>query len=121
MEVRRAQGFLDEDVLIGTPAEKWKIVGNSVARPVALALGVSLRKAWLTNSTRSSEEDNGAEKSTFTNVTDRQSARGPAIIEPSPSTSPTVRFITRETTVSRVTVETTTTVLREEIGPSPEL
>ncbi len=50
MEVRRAQGFVDEDILIGLPKEQWKIVGNSVARPVALALGASLRKAWLANS-----------------------------------------------------------------------
>lgn len=121
MEVRRAQGFLDEDILIGTPAEKWKIVGNSVARPVALALGVSLRKAWLANSTRSSEEDNGTEESTFTNITHGHSADRPTATLPSPSTSPTVRFIIRETTASRVTVETTTTVLREEIEPSPEL
>ena len=52
MEVRRAQGFLDREVLIGSPLEQWKIVGNSVARPVALALGVSLRTAWLANTTR---------------------------------------------------------------------
>lgn len=121
MEVRRAQGFLDEDVLIGTPAEKWKIVGNSVARPVALALGASLRKAWLANGARSLEEPNGTEESNLTNMTDAHSAERPAVTRPSPSTSPTVRFITRETTVSRITVETTTTVLREELGPSQEL
>lgn len=49
MEVRRAQGFPDEEVLIGAPAKQWKIVGNSVARTVALALGMSLRTAWLSN------------------------------------------------------------------------
>jgi DNA (cytosine-5)-methyltransferase 1 len=47
MEARRAQGFLDHEVLVGTPAERWKIVGNSVARGVSLALGLSLREAWL--------------------------------------------------------------------------
>lgn len=51
MEVRRGQGFVHDDILIGSPKDQWKIVGNSVARPVALALGVSLRKAWLANST----------------------------------------------------------------------
>lgn len=50
MEVRRAQGFPDDEVLVGTPADKWKVIGNSVARTVALALGLSLRDAWLKNS-----------------------------------------------------------------------
>lgn len=49
MEARRAQGFPDEEVLIGSPAQQWKIIGNSVARPVAVALGMSLRAAWLAN------------------------------------------------------------------------
>lgn len=52
MEVRRAQGFPDHEVIIGPPIEQWKIVGNSVARPKALALGVSLRTAWLANTTQ---------------------------------------------------------------------
>lgn len=52
MEVRRAQGFPDEEVIVGSPAKQWKIVGNSVARPVALALGMALRKAWLLNRER---------------------------------------------------------------------
>ena len=47
MEARRAQGWPDDEIIIGSPWEQWKIVGNSVARPVALALGVSLRTAWL--------------------------------------------------------------------------
>ncbi|KFG79014.1 putative DNA (cytosine-5)-methyltransferase [Metarhizium anisopliae] len=46
MEARRAQGFLDDEVILGTPAEQYKIVGNSVAREVALALGLSIREAW---------------------------------------------------------------------------
>lgn len=49
MEVRRAQGFPDDEVIVGLPAHQWKIVGNSVVRPVALALGMSLRKAWFPN------------------------------------------------------------------------
>ena len=52
MEVRRAQGIPDHEVLIGSPSDQWKIVGNSVARPVALALGISLRTAWLANTSR---------------------------------------------------------------------
>ena len=47
LEARRAQGFPDHEVIIGTPTQQWKIVGNSVARPVALALGMALRDAWL--------------------------------------------------------------------------
>ena len=49
MEARRAQGIPDHEVLIGSPAQQWKIVGNSVARQVALAFGMSLRAAWLKN------------------------------------------------------------------------
>lgn len=47
MEGRRAQGFLDHEVIIGNIATQWKIIGNSVSRAVALALGMSLRQAWL--------------------------------------------------------------------------
>ena len=52
MEARRGQAFPDQEVLIGSPADQWRIVGNSVARHVALALGVSLRTAWLANVAR---------------------------------------------------------------------
>ncbi|KAK2034328.1 C-5 cytosine-specific DNA methylase [Colletotrichum zoysiae] len=47
MEARRAQGFLDHEVILGQPREQWKVVGNSVAREVSLALGLSFREAWL--------------------------------------------------------------------------
>lgn len=47
MEVRRAQGFLDEEVLVGGLHDQWKLVGNSVARQMALALGLKFREAWL--------------------------------------------------------------------------
>ncbi|OAA50557.1 C-5 cytosine methyltransferase [Metarhizium rileyi] len=46
MEARRAQGFLDDEVILGTPTEQYKIVGNSVAREAAIALGLSIREAW---------------------------------------------------------------------------
>lgn len=52
MEARRAQGYPDDEVLVGRPANQWKIVGNSVARQVALGLGVSLREACLENEKR---------------------------------------------------------------------
>ncbi|KAK2003026.1 S-adenosyl-L-methionine-dependent methyltransferase [Colletotrichum falcatum] len=47
MEVRRAQGFLDHEVILGQPKDQWRVVGNSVAREVSLALGLSFREAWL--------------------------------------------------------------------------
>ena len=50
LEVRRAQGFPDHEVIVGLPSAQFKIVGNSVPRTVALALGISLRNAWLANS-----------------------------------------------------------------------
>lgn len=52
MEVRRAQGFPDREVIVGSPRIQWKIIGNSVARPVAFALGMALRKAWLIDAER---------------------------------------------------------------------
>jgi DNA (cytosine-5)-methyltransferase 1 len=49
MEARRAQGFIDYEPLIGEMAKQWKIVGNSVARQMSLALGMQVREAWLAN------------------------------------------------------------------------
>ncbi|KAF4972906.1 hypothetical protein FZEAL_9486 [Fusarium zealandicum] len=46
MEARRAQGFRDHEVLLGSPADQYKIVGNSVAREVAVSLGAVFREAW---------------------------------------------------------------------------
>ncbi|OCL15421.1 S-adenosyl-L-methionine-dependent methyltransferase [Glonium stellatum] len=48
-EARRAQGIPDNEVILGTLNEKWKIIGNGVDRHAALALGMSLRQAWLFN------------------------------------------------------------------------
>lgn len=47
MEARRAQSFPDDEVLIGNSAQAFKIVGNSVARSVALAWGLAIRYAHL--------------------------------------------------------------------------
>ncbi|KAJ9627110.1 hypothetical protein H2203_003571 [Taxawa tesnikishii (nom. ined.)] len=49
MEARRAQGYLDNEVVVGTPAQQWHIIGNSVDRSVSFTLGLQLRKSWLTN------------------------------------------------------------------------
>ncbi len=71
MEVRRAQGFPDYEVLIGTPGAQWKIIGNSVARPVAFALGMSLRKALSTNNnvTSIADEDVSTASETYVSKT----------------------------------------------------
>ncbi|KAF7945550.1 hypothetical protein EAE96_010317 [Botrytis aclada] len=47
MELRRAQSFPDDEVIIGKRGEQIKIIGNSVDRTVSMALGISLRNAWL--------------------------------------------------------------------------
>ncbi|KAL7928765.1 S-adenosyl-L-methionine-dependent methyltransferase [Trichoderma chlorosporum] len=47
MEARRAQGFRDEEVLLGDPLNQYRIIGNSVARQIAVALGVTFREAWM--------------------------------------------------------------------------
>jgi len=47
MEARRAQGIPDEEVLVGNTTQQWKMIGNAVARPVALAIGLAIREAWL--------------------------------------------------------------------------
>ncbi|KAI0116224.1 S-adenosyl-L-methionine-dependent methyltransferase [Hypoxylon sp. NC0597] len=46
LEVRRTQGFPDHELLLGSKSNQWHMVGNSVARPVALALGLAVREAW---------------------------------------------------------------------------
>ncbi|KAK3192003.1 hypothetical protein K4F52_002046 [Lecanicillium sp. MT-2017a] len=46
MEARRAQGIRDDEVILGSPQVQYKIVGNSVAREVAVALGAVLRDAY---------------------------------------------------------------------------
>lgn len=49
MEAKRAQGYLDHEVLVGSATQQMKIVGNSVDRSTALVLGLSLRKSWMTS------------------------------------------------------------------------
>lgn len=46
-ETKRGQSYPDNEVLVGLPVERYQILGNSVARSVSLALGLSLREAWL--------------------------------------------------------------------------
>ncbi|ESZ94088.1 hypothetical protein SBOR_5508 [Sclerotinia borealis F-4128] len=47
LELRRAQSFPDNEVIIGKRSEQIKIIGNSFDRSVSMALGISLRNAWL--------------------------------------------------------------------------
>ncbi|KAM3413936.1 hypothetical protein BST61_g10607 [Cercospora zeina] len=47
MEARRAQGYPDYEVLVGSAVDRMKIVGNSVDRKVALVLGLAVRGSWL--------------------------------------------------------------------------
>jgi DNA (cytosine-5)-methyltransferase 1 len=49
LEARRAQGFPDDEVLTGLQAKQWRIIGNSVARTVSLALGLSIGEACRKN------------------------------------------------------------------------
>lgn len=46
METRRAQGFLDHEVIVGYPSQQLKIVGNSVDRKVAFAMGLVMKESW---------------------------------------------------------------------------
>ena len=70
MEARRGQGFLDHEVLLGTPPQQYKIIGNSVDRSMAFALGMALRRAWVKNN----EEDDAAETTQAARATSEQSA-----------------------------------------------
>lgn len=47
MEARRAQGFRDTEVLLGSAPDQYRIVGNSVSRQVSIALGAVIREAWV--------------------------------------------------------------------------
>ncbi|KXT11406.1 hypothetical protein AC579_218 [Pseudocercospora musae] len=56
MEARRALGYLDQEILIGTPDRQLHIVGNSVDRKVALVLGLALRDSWLLSDPADSQD-----------------------------------------------------------------
>ena len=47
LEARRAQGLPDSEVIIGTRADQYRVIGNSVSRHVALVLGLAIREAWI--------------------------------------------------------------------------
>lgn len=51
-EAKRAQGFLDRDVLLGSPSSRMRQIGNSVSRHVSYAIGLSIRDAMLEDSVK---------------------------------------------------------------------
>jgi hypothetical protein len=61
LEAKRLQGFFDTDVLVGKPRTCFKIIGNSVCRQIAFALGGKLADAVMSGrmgNGRSAQEQN---------------------------------------------------------------
>ncbi|KAI1981640.1 hypothetical protein LOZ53_004704 [Ophidiomyces ophidiicola] len=110
MEARRAQGYPDDEVIIGRPAQQWQIVGNSVSRHVALALGLSIREACLQNppSKKTPEEMDTIESVEFEIPQKKRKRRSSAVM------------VETTTTVTTKTTRTTRTYLLEETAPSAE-
>ncbi|UKZ87261.1 uncharacterized protein TrAFT101_003068 [Trichoderma asperellum] len=105
MEARRAQGFRDEEVLLGDPATQYKIVGNSVARQVAVALGVTFREAWVTSLQRQNKRGLSSRRRQAARETDAMDATYEPIVSDIMSASQsgtlTPNTTTTQTTVSR--------------------
>ncbi|OQO11660.1 hypothetical protein B0A48_03387 [Cryoendolithus antarcticus] len=78
-EVRIAQGFRPHEVILGSPGQQMKIVGNSVDRWVAFALGLQLRKSW---DARPRDEDEASGRGMQSMRTSQRA--GAMQIEPSP-------------------------------------
>ncbi|RMY91212.1 hypothetical protein D0861_03230 [Hortaea werneckii] len=91
MELRRAQGFPDHEVIIGTPPEQVMIIGNSVDRKVSFALGLSLRQSW-SQSVRALDKDNRSHLTENGDNPGREMGSGSDTVlvsaEPSPSPEP---------------------------------
>jgi DNA-cytosine methyltransferase len=56
LEARRAQGFPDEEVIIGDLPQQWAQVGNAVNRQVAMALGKAIGDSWFSKKSSTSPE-----------------------------------------------------------------
>jgi DNA (cytosine-5)-methyltransferase 1 len=52
LEARRTQGYMDEEPIIGSLTEQYKIVGNGVDRKVAFSMGLALLQACQKNGER---------------------------------------------------------------------
>jgi C-5 cytosine-specific DNA methylase len=50
LEARRAQGFADDEVIIGDLPKQWAQVGNAVNRQVAAVLGEVVAESWFSGS-----------------------------------------------------------------------
>lgn len=46
MEVKRAFGYHDDDVLVGVRSDQMRILGNSVDRNAAFVLGLAIKESW---------------------------------------------------------------------------
>ncbi|KAI6487507.1 hypothetical protein MCOR13_009214 [Pyricularia oryzae] len=80
MEVRRAQGVPDNEVLVGQFRDRWKLVGNSVARQAALALGLELRRAYFGNLYDDDDDEDAAAQAVVSIEGDLQVPLHPAIL-----------------------------------------
>ena len=76
-EARRAQSIPDHEILVGSASQKWEIVGNGVDRKNTVALGMSLREAWLSEATQQRLLEHAAQ---LVNVAEHVST-GPASTE----------------------------------------
>lgn len=56
-EARRGQSVPSDEVILGNPAQQWKIIGNGVERRTASAIGVNLREAWIASHEKFSRAD----------------------------------------------------------------
>jgi hypothetical protein len=89
METRRAQGFLDHEVIVGFPSQQSKIIGNSVDRKVAFAMGLVIKESWISTLNlkrdllRGSAPAIVAEEEQEINGLDRDSSH--ALLSPSPT------------------------------------
>lgn len=63
MEYRQGQTYPDDEILVGSRAKGIKIIGNSVARSVAVSFGLRLREAWLITKPENSTTTTGATNS----------------------------------------------------------
>ncbi|KAF4456509.1 DNA (cytosine-5-)-methyltransferase [Fusarium austroafricanum] len=122
MEARRAQGFRDHEVLLGGPSDQYTIIGNSVAREVAVSLGVVFREAWVQSLADERHVQGGAFPTTTTTVSSVAPARMGVEVSPSinvekletPCSLKTQRKsrFTRTLSSSRSTTPTSTTSKR---------
>ncbi|RMY03116.1 hypothetical protein D0868_07625 [Hortaea werneckii] len=89
MELRRAQGFPDHEVIIGTPPEQVMIIGNSVDRKASFALGLSLRESW-SQSVRALNRDNRTHSTQMEDkvVKENEGGNDAALISAQPLPSP---------------------------------